>query len=244
MARDKNTTRHLNRRGNMKLRLFSLITIALMTTGCNTYMVDFWDGMKTALRTLNYKSKTLFGSDVESRAIASRQEFFGELESDFIPLNDQDIKSQVIDLPHPQPKEVPGLPGGKIPGIEAFRDPNQALSNTFSKIYFNTDQHVPKTKEDLGKLHKIAAYLKKHKNTYIFIEGHCDQRASEAYNLSLGTRRCNHIRKMLIKEGVNPEQLYTISFGKEKPLDRHNNEQAWAKNRRVSFKIYEKRVTL
>ena len=86
----------------------------------------------------------------------------------------------------------------------------------------------------------MATYLKRHKNTYIFIEGHCDERASEAYNLSLGTRRANYIRNVLIKYGVNPQQIYTASYGKERPEELGHGQKVWAKNRRVAFKIYNK----
>jgi peptidoglycan-associated lipoprotein len=218
--------------------------VVLGTSGCSTYMVDFWDGLKTVLRTANYKSKVLLGSDAESRAVSSTGEFFGENEMDFIPLDDKDLKSQFIDIAIPQSKEIPGKPGGKIPGIEAFRSPPTSLAATFTKIYFNTDQHTPKSKEALQSIHRIGAYLRKHPQTYVFIEGHCDKRAGEAYNLSLGTRRSNYVRNLLVKQGVNPDQLFTVSFGKEKPEDLRDNEQGWAKNRRVAFKIYEKRTTL
>lgn len=230
---------------NSKLnRGLLLISVALFSTGCSTYMIDMWEGTKTALRLFNQQALALFGDETESRAIHSKAEFFGEGEVDFIPLNDHDIRAQTIDTPMPQSKEVPGLPGGKLPGIEAFIDPSTVHAAIFKKIYFDTDQQTPKTKEDLQVIHRIGQYLKKHPSTYIFIEGHCDQRASEAYNLSLGIKRSNYIRYLLIKEGVHPDQLFTISFGKEKLADLRNDPKGWAVNRRASYKIYEKRVTL
>ena len=174
----------------------------------------------------------LAGKDADSRLVATTEEFFGSLDADFIPLSDQDISAQA--------KEIPGLPGGKLPGIDAFSPPSKALAATFCKIYFNTDQHIPKDKEHIKALHKMAAFLKKHPNVCVFIEGHTDQRASEAYNLSLGTRRSNCVRSLLIKDGVNPEQLFTISYGKERPEIRGNGEKFWCKNRRVLFKLYDK----
>ena len=215
-----------------------------LMTGCTHTMGDFWEGVKTGMRTFNHHCSALFGKDTQSRLVSSNREFFGEGEEDFIPLNDQDIRSQFIDYAVPQAKDIPGAIGGKIPGIKAFSPPSKMLATLFTKIYFHTDKYVPKSKEQLQTLKRIANYLKKHPNTYVFIEGHCDQRASEAYNLSLGTRRSNYVRNVLVKNGVNPDQLFTVSYGKERLEDLHNNESAWAKNRRVAFKIYEKRRSI
>ena len=82
--------------------------------------------------------------------------------------------------------------------------------------------------------------MKKNPNVYIFVSGHCDERASEAYNLALGTRRANTLRSLLVKKGVNPNHIYTISFGKEMPVDLGHTAEAWSKNRRVEFKIFQK----
>lgn len=218
-----------------------LFLCALSLTGCSNMASDFWEGMKTAIRSFNNQASSFLGKDTQSRLVASNHEFFGQAEDDYIPLNDQDIRAQFVDYAAPQPKEVPGGPNSKIPGIKSFVTPPKTLATLFKKIYFNSDKYVPKSNEEVQGIIRIATYLKKHPETYVFIEGHCDQRASEAYNLSLGTKRSNYVRSLLIKHGVNPGQLFTISYGKEKLEDVRNNEAAWAKNRRVSFKIYEKR---
>jgi peptidoglycan-associated lipoprotein len=198
----------------------------------------------TLLRHLRSGTDQFFHGDLAEVQTVSRQEFFKDFESDFIPLSDKDLLSQVAEYATPQPKEVPGDPEGKIPGIEAFHSPSKAQASIFTKIYFHTDQHIPNAKEYLHTLSRISQYLKKHPHTYIFIEGYCDERASEAYNLALGTKRANYVRNFLIKSGVNPSQLFTISYGKEKPEALGHNPKSWAKNRRVCFKIYEKSVSL
>jgi len=86
----------------------------------------------------------------------------------------------------------------------------------------------------------MATYLKAHPHTYVIVEGHCDERGPEAYNLALGTRRAQHVRSLLIQHGVNVDQLHTISYGKEQPEAYGHSPQDWAKNRRAHFKIYEK----
>jgi peptidoglycan-associated lipoprotein len=86
----------------------------------------------------------------------------------------------------------------------------------------------------------IAAYMKNHPNVYVSVVGHCDERASEAYNLALGTRRSNYVRTLLIQRGVNKERVHSSSYGKEQPVDLGHSPSAWARNRRAEFKIYEK----
>ena len=234
-------------RTSMKKTLLITTFIAMMMTmtGCQTSMMaNAWENSKTAFRYLKQSGQALVNSDAESRLVSSKQEFFGEEEFDFIPLSDSDMQSSFIDYTVPQAKEIPGEIGGPIPGIDAFRKPAKTLASIFSTIYFNTDQHVPKSKESFSSLNRISTYLKKHKNAYIFVSGHCDERASEAYNLSLGTRRSNYVRNYLIKLGVNPDQLFTISYGKEQPTSLGHSENSWSKNRRVEFIIHEKRTTL
>ena len=198
-------------------------------------MGSYWNEAKTTwqrLRSINNPG---------SAVAYSQEDFFGADERDFIPLNDRDMSTQLIEYAVPQAREVPGTLGGLIPGIEAFRRPNKNEALVFTKIYFQTNQHISKTKEATTAIHRIANHLKKHPNLHIFIEGHADERASESYNLSLGTRRSNYVRQMLIKNGVNPQQLFTASYGKERPEALGHGEKFWAKNRRVAFKLYEKK---
>ena len=217
-------------------KITSIIVLCLITSSCTTTLANLWESAKTGIRQANYASRSLISKDPNSRLVSTTAEFFSAVEPDFIPLSDSDIQSYTVS----QAKEVPGIPGGTIPGINAFHTPSKALAATFTKIYFNTDQHVPKDKDNLAAIHKMAAFLKKHPSIYVFIEGHTDERAPEAYNLSLGTKRSNCVRNLLIKEGVHPEQLFTVSYGKERPENAGHSEKTWAKNRRVSFKIYDK----
>ncbi len=84
-------------------------------------------------------------------------------------------------------------------------------------------------------LEKKAQYLAANPQQKIQIEGHCDERGSNQYNLALGERRAHSTKVYLIGLGVKPDQLDTISYGEEKPIDPQSNEEAWAKNRRSEF---------
>jgi len=97
-----------------------------------------------------------------------------------------------------------------------------------------------KGEQNLQIIHNIADFLRKHPNIYIFVEGHTDERGPQAYNLALGVRRANAVRNLLISEGINPDNVFTISYGKERPVILERHEEGWAKNRRDEFKIYER----
>jgi len=86
-------------------------------------------------------------------------------------------------------------------------------------------------------LRKNASWIKNNPSAKIQIEGHCDERGTNEYNMALGERRANSAKNYLIKLGVNESQLSTISYGEEKPLDPGHHEEAWAKNRRGHFTI-------
>ncbi len=77
-----------------------------------------------------------------------------------------------------------------------------------------------------------AQFLAQHPDVKILVEGHCDDRGSEEYNLALGVSRAESLKEALAKDGVNTSQISTISYGKEKPFCTADNEQCWQENRR------------
>jgi peptidoglycan-associated lipoprotein len=209
--------------------------MALLTTGCNRRSGGVWDDAKTSSH-IKGNGRELWGDDLAQ----NDGKFFGPNEEDFIPLQEEDLKAQFADGAIPQSKLTPGEFGSGLPGIDQFRIPTAALAAIFRNLYFNTDDHILRGKEYLEAISKVADYLKEHRNTYVFISGHCDERGPEAYNLSLGARRANYVRSLLIQKGVDLNQIHTISYGKEKPAEFGHNSQAWAKNRRAEYKIYQK----
>ncbi len=88
-------------------------------------------------------------------------------------------------------------------------------------------------------LRKKAQWLKANPAATVTIEGHCDNRGTNEYNLALGDRRAHNTMVFLINLGIAEERLKTISFGEERPIDSAETEEAWAKNRRAHFVIDE-----
>jgi peptidoglycan-associated lipoprotein len=84
-------------------------------------------------------------------------------------------------------------------------------------------------------LKQKAVWLQDNMDANVVIEGHCDERGTNAYNLALGERRADSVKVFLVNLGIADSRLTTISYGEEKPVDMGNNEEAWAKNRRAAF---------
>jgi len=101
-------------------------------------------------------------------------------------------------------------------------------------IFFDYDKSTLSVGEK-SKLTSNVDWLKKNSKLKMSIEGHCDQRGSNEYNLSLGERRANAIKQMMQVMGVKANRLTTVSFGEEKPLVQGESEEAMAKNRRANF---------
>jgi peptidoglycan-associated lipoprotein len=106
---------------------------------------------------------------------------------------------------------------------------------TFEPVYFEFDSYVVSSAAQ-GVLRKLAGGLKSGSGTKIQIEGHCDERGSNEYNLALGERRARSVKDFLVGEGVMAESVSTISFGEEKPAAQGTGEEAWGKNRRAEIK--------
>lgn len=80
-----------------------------------------------------------------------------------------------------------------------------------------------------------AAWLAANPGRGAIVEGHCDERGTSEYNMALGERRANMAKDYLVRLGVDPARLETVSYGEERPVDPGHTEAAWAKNRRVHF---------
>jgi peptidoglycan-associated lipoprotein len=119
---------------------------------------------------------------------------------------------------------------------EAARMSEEASRAAFEDedIHFDFDKYVL-TPQAMMILDEKAAYLREHPGVRVLVEGHCDDRGSNEYNLALGDRRANSAKNYLVKSGVAESQITTISYGEEQPLCMQQDESCWSRNRRGHF---------
>ena len=117
---------------------------------------------------------------------------------------------------------------------EAADYPDHAAKEIFVDVHFDYNKSDIRGSER-PILEGIAGYMKEKPQLTIKVEGHCDDRGSNEYNLALGERRALSIRSYLANLGIAPERIYTISYGEEKPLCTEQKETCWSKNRRWHF---------
>lgn len=218
-----------------------ILSTAVLMASCHRSSKVMWEDTKTCNRYMKKGIQSLFGKHDGQRPIASIPKWEKE-EPAFLTLNDDSRYQSSVSGMHDYPiaKDSPGDPGSPIPGIDNFATPAGKLAELFRNIHFDTDHYTVNGTENVETLHAIADHLIKNPNLYVFVEGHADERGPASYNLSLGSKRCNSVRGFLIEQGVNPDQLFTISYGKERPLVQNHDETSWAVNRRAQFKVYER----
>jgi peptidoglycan-associated lipoprotein len=118
----------------------------------------------------------------------------------------------------------------------SLTDSQAAAAASFENedVYFEFDS-ASLTAEAQEILRNKALWLKQNPRTGVLIEGHCDERGTNEYNLALGESRAKSAQQYLISLGIDESRLATVSYGEERPLDLGNTEAAWAKNRRAHF---------
>jgi peptidoglycan-associated lipoprotein len=232
--------------------LVNLTLLVLTFTGCRRNSGSVWEDTKTAGRHMNRGIGALGGKHGDSRQVRNRGEFMCDEQGnpippqdcEFMPLADDPNYDELAmaDMVSRPPRETPGDPGSSLPGIEAFQDPstNPRLSRVFRNVHFAYNSSLIKGEDNLSTIRDVANYMRTNPNTYIFVEGHCDERGPEAYNIALGSHRSNAVRNLLINDGVNPDHIFTISYGRERPLVIGHDEESWIQNRRAEFKVYER----
>lgn len=105
------------------------------------------------------------------------------------------------------------------------------VANVGDRVFFDFDSFAIKPRAR-GTLERQASWLRSHPNITVTIEGHCDERGTREYNLGLGQRRAEAIKKYLMALGVAENRLATISYGKERPVALGSNDTSWSQNRR------------
>lgn len=134
-----------------------------------------------------------------------------------------------------QPKEAE-LERQRVEAALREKKLEEKEASEFRDIHFDFDKFNLK-REAREILQEHAGWLLKHPDYDVVIEGHCDERGTNEYNLALGERRAVSAMNYLVNLGVEKKRLTTISYGEELPLDPGHNEKAWAKNRRAHFVV-------
>jgi len=163
-------------------------------------------------------------------------------------------KKKVEETPPPPPPQVKEQP--KVEKVEkpvVVKEPELTEEEIFMQksleelnretnlrmVHFDYDKYF--IREDAKPiLEANAAYMKKWRSVKVLIEGHCDERGTEEYNLALGEKRAKSAFDYLVSLGVPADRIKTISYGKSDPLDTGSNEIAWQKNRRAQPTIIGK----
>ena len=107
----------------------------------------------------------------------------------------------------------------------------------FAPVYFDYDSSLVAGSER-AKVEAVSQHLKQNNQVAVIIEGNCDERGSNEYNLALGERRAQAIRDYLATLGIGADRIQTKSYGEENPADLGHDEAAWAANRRGEFVLY------
>ncbi len=149
-------------------------------------------------------------------------------------VKEQPIVEKVVE---PAPPKEPELTEAEIFMNKSLEEINREAP--LRMIHFDFDKYF--IRDDAKPvLEGNAAWLKKFRTAQILIEGHCDERGTEEYNLALGEKRANSTFDYLVSLGVSQSRLKIISYGKSQPIDMGHTEAAWDKNRRSHFTIIAK----
>jgi peptidoglycan-associated lipoprotein len=123
-----------------------------------------------------------------------------------------------------------GAPSTTPPAPSEFRE-----TDNLKDVFFDFDRYDIRA-TDAKTLDTNAAWLKTN-NSLVLIEGHCDERGTNEYNLALGERRAKATMNYLVGQGVQANRITIISYGKERPICTEHSEACWAKNRRAHFLV-------
>lgn len=117
-----------------------------------------------------------------------------------------------------------------------WTDPNKEYASILKPVHFDFNRYRIND-EDKPTLEGIASLLNKNTGFKVLIEGHCDERGTNEYNITLGEQRALATKRYLVSLGVDEARFQTVSYGEERPADFGGNEAAFAANRRAEFKV-------
>ena len=133
--------------------------------------------------------------------------------------------------PTPAPAPAPPPAPTARPAPEQF-----AAAKELPDIYFDFDKATIRP-DAAQTLQSSADWLKTNTKSAVLVEGHCDERGTNEYNMALGDRRAKATRDFLVSQGVASSRITTISYGEERPTCTEHNEQCWSKNRRAHLVV-------
>ena len=135
-------------------------------------------------------------------------------------------------------EDIEGVVEGDIPLDDVPDDTIyiEPLSKAFADIYFEFDQYRI-LDSDVATLQGIAAWLQEYPDARVLIEGHCDERGTDEYNMALGEQRALAARRYIVGLGIDSGRLTTISYGEDRPVAFGDTEDAWSQNRRAHFAV-------
>ncbi len=109
----------------------------------------------------------------------------------------------------------------------------------FGPVYFAYDNYqIPAS--EYGKIDVVADFMRASPSVVLVVEGHCDERGTNEYNMSLGEYRAQSVRSYLVNAGISPDRIQTTSYGEEKPAALGSGENVWRLNRRGEFALYQR----
>jgi peptidoglycan-associated lipoprotein len=123
-------------------------------------------------------------------------------------------------------------------GLVTKADAREAAGTAFveENIHFAFDSAIL-SDQARQILNSKADYLRNYPGIMVIVEGHCDERGTDAYNIALGERRAQSVKNFLVNLGISTDRLNTVSYGEERPVAAGHDKASWAKNRRVQFVI-------
>ena len=127
--------------------------------------------------------------------------------------------------------------GGGDPAIDVASGLDSATAAALAApIHFDTDKSTLGP-EAVRQLEAKLAIFQANPRLQVEVQGHCDERGPDEYNLALGERRASATKQWLVQHGIATARLTIVSFGEERPLDPRSTEEAWARNRRAEFRV-------
>lgn len=217
----------LNNKKLLVVLTMSAVLLSLPLGGCarKTIKVDKAEETARVADTVNAQPSAKAATGGETTATAKVEPIVG---------NEGAGSYESLETPPPGQGGMPGESSSAAPEVVT----GSRTSVGLLPVFFDFDKSTIRP-DQVARIETNAQFLKGNPETKLRIEGNCDSRGTNEYNLALGERRAMGAMKYLVNLGINGSQLSTLSYGEEKPLNPENDETAWAENRRDDFVIVQ-----